>query len=422
LFCFYANFEQQISIKMGNQYSNLIKVKNQEQWVPKEELLYQKSDKQSFTIGVPKERILQEKRVSLVPSAAGLLVNNGHRVIVERGAGQEANFEDRLYAEVGAELVDSPSEIFQAQIIIKIAPPTLDEISLMRDRAILFSALHQRAQSKEYYKSLINKRITAISYEYIRNGNQEHPVLHSISEIVGTTAIHIASQYLSHPVWGRGKMLGGFTGINPSEVVIIGAGIVGESAAKTALGAGALVKVFDNSISNLRRLQSNLRAPIFSSIIQPDVLKQALSTADVAIGALWITGPNAMTIVSEEMVKCMKKGSIIVDVSIDRGGCFETSTETNHLEPVYQIHGVTHYCVPNISSRTPHTASYALSNYFAPLMLEMAENGGLNQMLLNNLGLREGVYIYSGKVTFHSIAEKFGLPFQDLGLVISAFG
>jgi alanine dehydrogenase len=406
---------------MANQNQPFVRLSAVEHLMPQEELLQKKTGNQKFLIGVPKETVLQEKRVALVPSAAALLVENGHRVLVERGAGIPANFEDRLYAEAGVELVDQAETIYQSDIVLKVAPPTLSEIQMMKERLLLISALHQRAQTKEFYKSLMQKKVTALSYEHIRNNLNENPVLHAISEIVGTTSILIASEYLSHPQWGRGKLLGGFTGINPSEVVILGAGTVAESAARIAIGLGALVKVFDNSISKLRRLQNNLNTNIFTSIIQPDVLRQALTTADVAIGALYIRGESAMPVVSEEMVSKMKKGSVIIDVSIDQGGCFETSHETNHLFPVYQKMDVTHYCVPNISSRTPHTASYALSNYFAPFILEMAEVGGINQMLVQDWGIRKGIYLFNGKLTFGEIAKRFGLSFQDLNLMLVTY-
>jgi alanine dehydrogenase len=406
---------------MGTQKQSFIKISSSEQLLPKEELLMTKTHRQSFTIGVPKETTLQENRVSIVPSAVALLVENGHRIIVERGAGIRANFEDREYAESGAELVESAEVIYQSDIVIKIAPPSIAEINMMKERLVLISALHNRAQEREYFKALLRKKVTALSFEHVRDKSNEHPILHSISEIVGSTSILIAAEYLSHPNLGRGKMLGGFTGINPSEVVIIGAGTVAESAAKTVLGLGALVKVFDNSISKLRRLQNNIHERIFSSIIQPDVLSQALKTADVVIGALYIRNDNAFPVVTEEMVKNMKKGSVIVDVSIDRGGCFETSRPTNHINPIYQVHDVTHYCVPNISSRTPHTSSYALSNYFAPFILQMSEYGGFSQMLVEDPGIRKGVYIYNGKLTFARIARRFKLDFQDLNLLLAAF-
>ena len=392
-----------------------------EQLQPKEQLLAIKHNKKEFIIGVPKETTLQEMRVALVPSAAGLLVENGARVIIERGAGIPANFEDQLYSENGAELVDGTTEIYQADIILKVAPPTLSEIELMKKGLLLISALHLRAQNKQFFTALSAKKITAISYEQIRNGSNEHPVLHSISEIVGNTAILIGAEYLSHPKWGRGKMLGGFSGINPSEVVIIGAGTVGESAARAALGFGAMVKVFDNSITKLRQLQNNIGTRVFTSIIQPDVILEALKSADVLIGAIHPPKGQGTTIVTETMVRKMKSGSVIVDVSIDHGGCVETSRETSHSKPVYQVHNVTHYCVPNISSRTPHTASYALSNYFAPFLLELAQCSGLNERLLKDKGLRKGLYLYHGKITLEYIAKKYKLPFQDIELLLAAF-
>lgn len=407
---------------MAKKQSKHLNIYHSEQLQPKEELLAIKQKKSSFSIGVPKETTLQEMRVALVPSAAALLVNNGARVIIERGAGKAANFEDRLYSENGAELVESPAEVYQADIILKVAPPSLSEIDFMKERQIVISALHIRAQQKRYYTALSNKRITAISYEHIRNGSNEHPVLHSISEIVGNTAILIGAEYLSHPKWGRGKMLGGFSGINPSEVVILGAGTVGESAARAALGFGAMVKVFDNSISKLRQLQNNIGARVFTSIIQPDVISEALRTADVVIGAIYSKTGQGTTIISEAMVKKMKSGSVIVDVSIDRGGCIETSKETSHTKPIYQVHDVTHYCVPNISSRTPHTASYALSNYFAPFLIDLADCGDLNKKLLKDKGLRKGLYLYKGKITMQYIAKKFKLPYQDIELLLAAFG
>jgi alanine dehydrogenase len=405
---------------MGKKNLSFIQISQQLQ--PQEELLKVEEKKNHITIGVPKETTLQEKRVALVPSAAGLLVENGIRVLIEEKAGVPANFPDHLYSEAGAVIVKSRAEVYQADLILKVAPPSLEEIGLMKDKSLLISALHLRAQSKEYFLALKAKRITAISYEHIRNGSNEHPVLHSISEIVGNTAILIGAEYLSHPKWGRGKMLGGFSGINPSEVVIIGAGTVGESAARAALGFGATVKVFDNSISKLRRLQNNIGARVFTSIIQPDVISEALRSADVLIGALYAHNGTSVNVISESMVEQMKSGSVIVDVSIDRGGCVETSRETSHTNPVYQVHEVTHYCVPNISSRTPHTASYALSNYFAPFILDLSAHSGLNVMLLRDKGLRKGVYMYNGKITLEYVARKFKLPYQDIELLLAAFG
>ncbi|MBN2746782.1 MAG: alanine dehydrogenase [Bacteroidales bacterium] len=390
-------------------------------WMPKEERLAVSIEKKSISIGVPKELYYQEKRVILVPSAVSLLVHCGHRVIIERGAGAKAHFSDLSYAEAGAELVDSPAQAFQADVVVKIVPPTLAEIGMMKDRAILISALYLQAQSKEFFTELVRKRINALSYEHIRDKTNSLPVIHSISEIVGNAAVLIGAEYLSNPDWGRGKMLGGFTGINPSEVIILGAGTVGEFAARAALGFGAMVKIFDDSLVKLSRVQNNLGGRVYTSIIQSDVLSNALKTADVVIGATYPKSERPGFVISDSMVKGMKKGAVIVDVSIDRGGCSETSRETNHDKPVYKIHDVTHYCVPNISARTPHTASYALSNFLGPFLSEMAEIGGLTKLLINNQGVRSGVYAYKGNIVNDYIAGCFSIPYYSLDLLLASF-
>lgn len=406
---------------MSDQHSSFIKKYGNTHLLPQEEKLLVQSKGDTKTIGVPKERAFQEKRVSLVPSAVGYLVENGHRVLMEREAGLAANFPDYLYAENGAEIVENMEQIYNCDIVTKIAPPTIDEVKMMKDRLMLISALHLKAQGKEFFQTMVQKRITAFSYEHIRDTSHTHPVLHSISEIAGNTAILIAAEYLSDINWGRGKMLGGFTGINPSEVIILGAGTVGESAARAALGFGALVKVFDNSLTKLNRLQNNIGQKVYTSIIQPDVLTEALRSADVVIGALYQKPIGSTKVITEKMVEKMKKGAVIVDVSIDSGGCSETSHETNHNNPVYKVHDVTHYCVPNISSRTPHTASYALSNYFGPFLQDLSECGSLNQFLINNKGIRSGVYLYNGKVTNEEISQKFNFPHSNIELYLASY-
>lgn len=393
-----------------------------EHLLPQEEMLEVKNSQQHRVIGVPKEREYQEKRVALVPSAVGLLVQNGHSVKIEKGAGDCAKFSDKDYAENGAEIVEEAREIFQSDIVVKIAPPTMEEILSMKDRLILISALHTRAQNQDYFKALSRKRITALSYEHIRDFNQSHPVMQSLSEIVGQSSILIAAEYLAHPTYGRGKILGGFSGGHPSEVLILGAGTVAENAARAALGFGAFVKVFDNSTQKLSRLQNNIGTRLYTSIIHSEVLGKALKTADVVIGAIYAPNGNTVSVVTEEMVKSMKEGSVIVDVSIDRGGCFHTSRMTTHTNPVFQEYGVTHYGVPNIPSLTPHTSSYAMSNYFAPFLMEVCDSGSLNQLLSNNEGIRSGVYMFNGKIAIEYIADKYRLPYYNINLMLSAFG
>ncbi|OIP00518.1 MAG: hypothetical protein AUJ98_07520 [Bacteroidetes bacterium CG2_30_33_31] len=389
--------------------------------LPQEERLAVGYERKSMVIGIPKEKILQERRVALVPSAVNHLVLEGNRVLIERGAGLAANFSDIQYSEVGAEIVDSSAAVFKADIIAKIVPPTLEEVEFMKDRSTLISALHIQGQRQEVFRKLISKKITALSYEHIRDKSNTHPVLHSISEIVGSTAVLIGAKYLSDSKWGRGKMLGGFTGINPSNVVILGAGTVGEFAARAAMGFGATVKIFDNSLSKLSNIQHNLQARVFTSIIQEEILLDALISADVVIGTIFPKYGANNLVITEAMVEKMKKGSVIVDVSIDKGGCSETSHETNHDDPVYQIHHVTHYCVPNISSGTPHTSSYALSNYIGPFISELSNAGGLEKILMNDQGVRNGIYIYRGMVVMKEVSEYFGLPFHNLDLLLVSF-
>jgi alanine dehydrogenase len=226
---------------------------------------------------------------------------------------------------------------------------------------------------------------------------------------------------LSNPEYGRGKMFGGFTGIRPSEVVIIGAGTVGEYATRSAAGLGALVKVFDNAVYRLRRLQNNLGMRVYTSILHPTALLESMKTADVVIGAIHTKNGKTPCLITENMVREMKEGAIIIDISIDQGGCFETSRPTTHKNPVYKVHGVTHYCVPNIPSRVPHTASQALNNIFVPIMLDIGTEGGIDNFLKTDHGVRQGVYLYNGFSTNSFISRYFNLPFQDIDLLMAAY-
>ncbi|HNW98197.1 MAG TPA: alanine dehydrogenase [Bacteroidales bacterium] len=389
--------------------------------MPQEEMLEIKKHKKSITIGVPKETSFQENRVALAPVAVGLLTQNGHQVMIETNAGISAHFTDNDFSEQGGKIVYSPEEVFKADLILKVAPPSEAEIEMLKPRQTLISAVHISIQNKNYFKKLIAKKITALGYEMIKDKTGSFPVVQAMSEIAGNTSVLIAAEYLCHPQYGKGSMLGGFSGITPTEVVIIGAGTVGEFAARAAMGLGALVKVFDNSLYKLRRLQNDLNTRIFTSIIQPKVLLKSLKTADVVIGALHNSDGRSPIVVTEQMVTEMKKGSVIIDVSIDQGGCVETSYVTNHTEPVFQKFGVTHYCVPNIPSKVPHTASYALSNFFAPILLRLGEEGGIDNLFKNDYGIRQGGYLYNGILTNKYIGEHFNLPYQDIELLMAAF-
>ncbi|OIP01947.1 MAG: alanine dehydrogenase [Bacteroidetes bacterium CG2_30_32_10] len=388
---------------------------------PQEEMLEIKKQKTNISIGVPKETSFQEKRIALVPDGVALLIQNGHKVIMEADAGKDAHFYDLEYNEAGANIVHSPEEVYKADIVLKVAPPSYEEIEMLKSKQTIISSLQFTAQNADFFKKLSSKKTTAIAFEYIKDKTNIYSVVRSMSEIAGNTSILIASEYLCHPEYGKGKMLGGFSGITPTDVIILGAGTVGEFATRAAMGLGASVKVFDDSIYKLRRLQNNLNARIYTSIFQPKVLLKSLRTADVVIGAIHSPEGRTPCIVSEDMVQQMKFGAVIVDVSIDQGGCFETSHITNHAEPIFMKYGVVHYCVPNIASRVAHTASYALSNIFATILLKIAEEGGVEGILKNDSGVRNGLYLYNGILTNKTIGNYFNLPYQNIDLLLAAF-
>jgi len=389
--------------------------------LPQEEMLEVGRKKGKLLIGIPKEISFQENRVPLVPDAVSLLVNNGHHVIIESNAGKASNFQDNDYSEAGAEIVYSPEEVYKADMIIKVAPPTIDELEFMKHKQTLFSALQFSTQPDEFIKKLTAKKINAIAVDWIMDDQGIFPAVRAMGEIAGGTSILIAAEYLSNSNNGMGALLGGISGISPSEVIIIGAGTVGEFAARAAIGLGAYVKVFDNSTSRLRRLQNSLGSRVFTSVIQPKVLAKHLKSADVVIGAIRSAKGRSPILVTEDMVSEMKVGAVIVDVSIDQGGIFETSEVTNHSKPVYRKHGVIHYCVPNIPSRVSRTASYALSNMFSQILINMGEEGGIEGLLRRDAGVRNGVYIYNGVLTNEFLAETFGLPYKDINLLMAMF-
>ena len=389
-------------------------------FAPQEEMLEVARKKGKLYIGIPKEIAFQENRVALVPDAVALLVNNGHRVVVEAGAGKTAHFDDTDYSEAGAEIVYSPSDVYKADTIFKIAPPTLEEIEMMQPKQTLFSALQLTVQPQDFLRKLISKKLNCIAYELILDEAGIFPVIRAMGEIAGGTSISIAAELMSNVNSGVGSILGGISGISPTEVIIVGAGTVGEFAARAALGLGATVKVFDNSTTRLRRLQNNLGSRVFTSVIVPKVLEKHLKTADVAIGALRARSGRTPCIVTDNMVSQMKTGAVIIDVSIDQGGVFETSEVTNHTNPVFRKHGVIHYCVPNINSRVARTASYAFSNIFSQIMLNMGDEGGFDSIVRKDSGLRNGVYIYNGILTNQYLAEAFNLPFKDINLLMAA--
>ncbi|MCK0109710.1 alanine dehydrogenase [Flavobacteriaceae bacterium S0825] len=388
-----------------------------EQLLPQEETLEVLKRKGKLFIGIPKETSFQEKRVCLTPDAVSALVNNGHRVLLESGAGEGAKFKDKDYSEAGAEITKDTSKVFSCPILLKVEPPTLDEIKLINPQTILISALQLKTQNKTYFEALAKKRITAIGFEFIRDEDGAYPAVSQLSEIAGTASVLIASELLSNVNNGNGLLFGNISGVPPTEIVIIGAGTVGEFAVRSALGLGANVKVFDNSISKLRTLQSRFGTAIYTSTMQPKNLLKALKRCDVAIGA--VRGKNRSPIlVSETMVESMKIGAVIIDVSIDMGGCFETSEITRHDKPTFIKHGVIHYCVPNIPARYSRTASVSISNIFTPYLLKIADDGGIENALRFDRGLKNGLYFYHGILTNKSVADWFDLDYSDANLLI----
>ncbi len=384
---------------------------------PQEEKLAVGRKKGKLTIGMPKETCMQEKRVALTPDGVNLLINHGHEVVVETGVGLGARYSDKDYSEVGAKIVYSAKEAFQCDLILKIEPPSDEELTLMTSKQTLFSALQLKTRDRAFFQGLIKKKSTAIAVEYIHDVNGQHPVQQCMGEIAGSTSILIASEYLSNANEGKGYVMGGITGVPPTEIVILGAGTVGLYAAKTALGLGASVKVFDKSVSRLKRLLQELGQPIYTAVIQPKLLAKALKRCDVVIGALGPEKGRTPVVVNEEMVQIMKPKSVIIDVSIDNGGCIETSELTSHEDPVFEKYDIIHYCVPNIPSRVARTASFSLNNIFAPLLLKIGEEGGIENALKYMPELRAGMYMTNGLITHRFLGERYDLPFSEGNLL-----
>lgn len=387
---------------------------------PKEAPGKVKTSKNSLVIGIPKETAAQEKRVVLTPEAVALLANNGQQVVVESNAGLSAKFADKDYSDAGAKVVYSAKEAFDAEVILKVEPPTTDEIEFMQAGSCLISALQLGKQHADFIHALNRKRITAVAFEHLEDKVGGMPVVRAMSEIAGSTVMLIAAEYLSSVNDGKGLILGGITGVPPTEVVIVGAGTVAEYAARTALGLGASIKVFDNHIYKLRRIKQLLGQQVYTSTIDNYTLGQALKEADVVIGALRSEKGKNKIVVSEEMVSAMMEGSIIIDVSIDQGGCIETAEMTSHDNPTYVKHGIIHYCVPNIASRVARTASVALSNIFTPILLQMADLKGAEEMIFNYKWFMKGVYTYRGSLTNAYLARKFAMTHKELQLLLAA--
>lgn len=384
------------------------------------EMLQIKRKSNTMFIGIPKETTMQERRVALVPSAVANLINQGHRVVVETGAGEKANYSDHRYSEAGADIAYSAEQVYKSDIIIKVAPPTLEEIEYLRPNQILFSPLHLPIITREYIERMKSKRVIAMAMEYIKDENNEFPVVRIMSELAGMSIMLTAADLMTNSNGGKGVLLGGVSGVPCAKVVILGAGVVAEFATRVAIGLGAEVRIFDDNISKLMRLQSQVGRQLNTSSLNPMQLEKELLTADVAIGAMHSPSGRTPIIVSEEVVSKMKPGAVIVDVSIDQGGCFATSEVTTHNKPTFVKHEVIHYCVPNIPSKVARTASIAVSNILVSILMRAGASGNLERLMQDDMGLRHGVYLYKGTLTNKYLSERFGIKYTDLNLLITS--
>jgi len=376
--------------------------------------------KESITIGIPLEITAGEYRVPLVPNSIRTLIGYGHQVLLESGAGDQSKFSDHDFSEAGAQIVHSKEEIFKCSVILKVAPPTLEEIDLFTSDQVLISPLHFPVLSQEYLQKLKQKRVTAIAMEYLQAEDGSYPVVRIVSEIAGMQSILTAADLLSKTKGGRGTLLGGISGIPPSKVVILGAGVVGEFATKTALGLGASVRVFDNDIAKLMRLQSNVGRQLHTSVINPVYLGYQLVSADVVVGAFHSKTGRVPIIVTEEMIKNMKEGAVIIDISIDQGGVFETSEMTTLERPTFVKHGVIHHCVPNIASKVSRTGSIAISNVIMPLLLRIGSALNIESLLYEKKGIRNGVYMYKTCLTNEYLSKRFKMKYTSLDLLLTS--
>ena len=390
-------------------------------FMPKEEHLETAVRFRRISIGIPCDTRDEEKRVALTPEAVNLLVESDNEVYLQKGAGNGTHYSDKDYSENGAIITDSPARVFSSDVIIKVAPFNEKEADYLKGNQVLFSYLNVLKLSEDTLAKLSRKKVTAIAFEKIRDANGTMPVIESMSEIAGVTSILLASDYLSNHHGGKGVMLGGITGVTPTEVVILGANTAGEYAAKAALGLGSQVRIFDSSLQQLRKFEALMGQRLQTSVFHPQVLRKALKSADVVIGAIELEDLKPWYYVTEEMVRTMKKGAVIIDLSIDRGGCIETTECRALRDPVYEKHGVIHFSAWNLPSRVARTASIALSNIFAPMLQSLAESGGITQLLKNDPGVRNGAYLYNGILTNETLGQKFGMLSKDLDLLLTAF-
>jgi alanine dehydrogenase len=377
--------------------------------------------RQGLRIGVPREVSNEERRVALAPSGVETLVADGHEVFVEAKAGAGAHFADQEYADAGASIVEGPEALYGAvEVVAKVGPPAGEEVMLLREKQTLVSALHLGATTPDFLRRLMELGITGIGFEFIRDSDGTLPIVRMMHEIMGSMAVQIAARYLETGEGGRGLVLGGISGVPPTTVVILGAGVVGEWAARTALGYGAHVIVLDKDLGALRSLEHHLDRRITTAMATAQYLRRAVVQADVLIGAAMADDARSPILVTEEMVATMRHGAVIVDAVIDQGGCIETSRPTTFSEPTFRAHEVVHYCVPNIPSNAARTATVALTNVLVPYLLYLGEAPSLSDALWKNAALRNGTYVYRKHLTKKSLAGMFGMPHRDIELLIAS--
>ncbi len=387
-----------------------------------EETLDIKTKDADLFIGIPKETAFQENRVGLIPEAVGVLVANGNDVWIESKAGEGSGYSDHDYSDAGAKIKYDKHEIFNCDILVKSAPIVESDMKLLKLNQVVISPIHLSVLKAEILEHMMEKKITGISFENLKDDSGTYPIVRSMSEIAGSASMLIAGHYLSSSGNGKGILLGGISGIPPTKVIILGAGVVGEFAARAALAMGASVKVFDNNVYRLKRLQDTMGHRVWTSVIEPRILAKQLKTCEIAVGALSSENGRTPMVVSEAMVANMRPGSVIIDVSIDRGGCFETSEITTHEKPTFIKHGVIHYCVPNIPSGYSRTASHAVSNVLMPLLLKISSEGGLDEYVWKNLNIRNSIYMFKGALTNFHLSERFKLKYTDLNLLMASLG
>ncbi len=404
---------------MGDQKKHALHRMMQETSIqPKEQLIPIDQQEKKLEIGIPKEITYQENRIPLTPLSLKLLKQYGFSFKIESGAGANAHFSDMDYSEAGAEIVDHSKAIYACETILKIDPPTFEEIKLMKEGQNIISAIQLAHLDKKCLQLMMKKKINALAYEFIEDDSGGFPFIQTMSEIAGKAAVFIAAEYLTNQKFGKGELLGGISGVHPTQMVIIGAGTVAEYVAKIATSMGVMVSIFDHSVHRLKRIEQRLDNRIHTSTLIPELLAKSLEGADIAIGAMASRKGESPCVVSDEMIQKMKAKALIIDVAIDRGGNFSTSKITNHLEPVFEKYDVVHYCVPNIPSRVARTASYALSNLFSGLFLEWSKYGNLAAYISQESGMRKGVYLYKGQLTNEILSKKFDLSFKEIEFLI----